>query len=131
MAISAAVDLVSGAPVPLGDGFARHYGEATQGRTVSSRLTLPKPEPGLAGREWPLRAADFDTAGHANNAIAWAAAEDVLASQDWRPGRAELEYHRPMLPGCHPQLLTSGDERETLLWLMDGGERLATARLAR
>ena len=131
VAIWAAVDLSSGAPVPLGDEFLAHYGEATQGRTVSARLTLPRPGPDLAGRPWPLRAADFDTAGHVNNAIAWAAVEDVLAARDWRPGRAELEYHRPMLPGCHPRLLTSGDDGEVLVWLMDGGERLATGRLAR
>ena len=129
VAVWAAVDMASGGPVPLGDEFFRHYGEATQGRTVSARLALPRPGPDLGGRPWPLRAADFDPAGHVNNAIAWAAVEDVLAAQDWRPAHAELEYHRPMLPGCHPQLLTSGDQRELLAWLMDGGDRLATARL--
>ena len=129
VAVWAAVDMASGGPVPLGDEFFRHYGEATQGRTVSARLTLPRPGPDLVGRPWPLRAADFDPAGHVNNAIAWAAVEDVLAAQDWRPAHAELEYHRPMLPGCHPQLLTSGDRGELLAWLMDGGDRLATARL--
>jgi acyl-ACP thioesterase len=129
VAIWAAVDLASGAPVPLGDGFFRYYGEATQGRTVSARLTLPRPEAGLTGRDWPLRVADFDTAGHVNNAIAWAAVEDVLATRDWLPGQAELEYHRPMLPGGRPQLLTSGDDREQLVWLTDGSERLVSARL--
>ncbi len=131
VAIWAAVDLSSGAPVPLGDEFFAHYGQATQGRKASARLSLPKPEPGLAGRDWPLRAADFDPAGHANNAIAWAAIEDVLATQDWRPATAELEYHQPMLPGCHPRLLTSGDDRQVLIWLVDGEERLVSARLAR
>jgi acyl-ACP thioesterase len=143
VAIWAAVDLASGQPVPLGDDFFRYYGEATQGRRASARLSLPKPGPAPATtRDWPLRAADFDTAGHVNNAIAWAAAEDVLATLDWRPALAEVEYHRPMLPGCQPRLLTqAGDrdhddhgdrengDREVFAWLLDGEERLATARL--
>jgi acyl-ACP thioesterase len=142
VAVWAAVDLASGAPVPLGDEFFRHYGQATQGRRASARLTLPKPDgtadgpegrPAPGDRPWPLRAADFDPAGHVNNAIAWAAAEDVLAARDWLPALAEMEYHRPVLPGCQPRLASRedgrGDDREILLWLMDGGERLATGRL--
>jgi acyl-ACP thioesterase len=134
VAIWAAVDLATGAPVPLGDEFFRHYGEATQGQKVSARLSLPKPGDGAAGqaaREWPLRAADFDTAGHVNNAIGWAAAEDVLAPRDWLPSLAELEYHRPILPGTRPRLLTRVTGREAQLWLLDGEERLATGRLSR
>ncbi len=132
VAIWAAVDLASGQPVPLGDGFFRYYGEATQGRKASARLSLPKPEPATGPgllRDWPLRAADFDPAGHVNNAIAWAAAEDVLATLDWLPALAELEYHRPMLPGCEPRLLVWANDREVFAWLMDGDDRLATARL--
>jgi acyl-ACP thioesterase len=139
VAIWAAVDLADGQPVPLGEDFFRYYGEATQGRKVSARLFLPKPPhpEGTEGRPWPLRAADFDPAGHANNAIAWAAVEDVLATMDWLPALAEVEYHRPMLPGCTPRLLTSanagasdtGSDPEVMAWLMDGGERLAAARL--
>jgi acyl-ACP thioesterase len=131
VAIWAAVDRANRQPVPLGEDFFRYYGEATQGRKVSARLSLPKPpDPGAGdGRPWPLRAADIDTAGHANNAIAWAAAEDVLATLDWLPAQAEVEYHRPMLPSCTPHLLTSTSDHEVVAWLVDGGERLATARL--
>jgi acyl-ACP thioesterase len=133
VAVWAAVGLTSGAPVPLGDEFFRHYGEATQGRKASARLSLPKPDAGTPGRDWPLRAADFDTAGHVNNTIAWAAVEDVLAAGDWLPAQAELEYHRPMLPGGQPRLLVRaddhGDDREVFLWLTDGGERLVSGRL--
>ena len=131
VAIWAAVDLASGAPVPLGEEFFTHYGEATQGRKASARLSLPRPGPGAGGPRWPLRAADFDPAGHANNAIAWAAVEDVLAAQDWLPVTAELEYHQQMRPGCQPRLLTSGTDHEVLIWLVDGEKRLVSARLAR
>ena len=156
VALWAAVDLATGQPVPLGDEFFRHYGEATQGRKASARLSLPRPEPDAAAqaarpargargaRDWPLRAADFDTAGHVNNAIAWAAVEDLLATQDWLPSVAELEYHRPILPGCQPRLLAGPDRpaaadgpdgpdgpdgRNRYLWLLEGSERLATAGL--
>ena len=129
VALWAAVEPGSGTPVPLGDEFFRYYGEATQGQKVSARLSLPKPGADLTGPAWPLRAADFDTAGHVNNAIAWAAVEDLLAGRDCLPGQAILEYHRPMLPGCRPRLLTSGDDHDMLAWLMDGEERLVSARL--
>ncbi|HEX3750680.1 MAG TPA: acyl-ACP thioesterase domain-containing protein [Streptosporangiaceae bacterium] len=135
VAIWAAVDLATGQPVPLGEDFFQYYGPATQGQKVSARLSLPKPpHPGATeARPWPLRAADFDPAGHANNAIAWAAVEDVLAMMDWLPALAEMEYHRPMLPGCTPRLMASAHDgagdREVFAWLMDGDERLATARL--
>jgi acyl-ACP thioesterase len=133
VAVWAAVDLASGEPVPLGQEFFRHYGEATQGRKASARLSLPKPEPGTPGRDWALRATDFDPAGHVNNAIAWAAVEDVLSTREvltTRPALAELEYHRPILPGCQPRLLVAGDDREVLLWLVDGEGRLVTGRLS-
>src|SRR5580693_6274200 len=85
-----------GRPVPLGESFQRVYGPSAGGRQVSARLTHPGLPGSAAGRPWPLRAADFDTAGHVNNAVHWAAVEDELPGLDWLPGRAELEYHRPI-----------------------------------
>lgn len=170
VAIWTAVDLATGLSCPLGEEFFRFYGAATEGRTVSARLSLPRPDADTGpdagngatagtgpdagtvpdgGRDWPLRSADLDTAGHVNNAIHWAAAEDVLARLDWLPAVAELEYHRPILPGCRPRLLTSpsslarpggptagagpagADRREVHFWLLAGTERLAAGRLAR
>jgi acyl-ACP thioesterase len=97
---------------------------------VSARLSHPGPPPGAQdGRAWPLRASDFDTAGHVNNAIHWAAVEDVLAGAGWRPARADLEYHRPILPGHDPSLVACHEGDQLCCWLMDGGHRLASARL--
>jgi acyl-ACP thioesterase len=142
-ALWVAADRETGRPVPLGGEFHRIYGEATQGRQVSSRLSLPGPEtarpgpetaqPGSAGgRDWPLRAADFDPAGHVNNSVYWAALEDVLAGLDWLPSAAELEYHRPLLPGCHPRLVTSdnGDDG-VYAWLLGEQERMTSGLLTR
>jgi acyl-ACP thioesterase len=135
-AVWAAVSPASGRPVPLGEEFLRVYGEATQGRIVSARLSHPRPAAAAVSRPWPLRAADFDIAGHVNNTVAWAAVEDLLADDGlagaWIPGRAEVEYQRAILPGCQPRLVGARDEQELLMWLLDGaagGRVLVSARL--
>jgi len=132
-AVWAAISPASGRPVPLDDGFLRVYGEAAGGRIASARLSHPRPAASDRGRRWPLRAADFDTAGHVNNAIAWAAVEDLLAGEDpladgSGPARAEVEYHRAIMPGCQPRLAAAGDEQELIMWLLAGGRVLASAR---
>ena len=133
VAVWAAVGREDGRPVPLGPAFHRLYGGAAQGRTVSARLSHPGPPgaPGPPGRAWPLRASDFDTAGHVNNAIAWAAAEDVLAGVDWLPGRGELEYRRPILPGYDVRLTASHAPGQLSCWLLNGSQLLASAQLSR
>ncbi len=139
-AVWAAVGRADGRPVPLSPDFLSVYGESAGGRAVSARLSHPRP--GAAGegngadiaappRDWPLRVADFDTAGHVNNAVHWAVVEDELAEGGWLPPVAEIEYHRAIMPGCRPRVLTSPSERETMLWLLDDDRLLASARLGR
>ena len=127
-AIWVAVSAADGRPVPLGEAFQRVYGPSTEGRQVSARLSHPGP-PESPGPPWPLRATDFDTAGHVNNSIHWAAVEDELAGLDWLPGQAELEYQRPILPGAGPELVTSQEPAELRAWLREGPQRLASAWL--
>jgi acyl-ACP thioesterase len=129
-AVWAVVSRADGRPVPPGEAFLRVYGEAAQGRTVSARLSHSRPRGTEPGRPWPLRAADFDTAGHVNNAVTWAAVEDVVASAGQRPSRAEVEYHRAILPGCEPRLVTAGNRDEQLMWLLADGQLLSSARIA-
>lgn len=120
----------AGEPSALGPGFHRCYGEAARGRRVSARLRLPAPVPAAAGHRWPVRASDFDPAGHVNNTVHWQAAEDILAGLGWLPDAAELEYHRPILPGAAPRLLASHATGQVLFWLVNQEERLASGRLA-
>jgi acyl-ACP thioesterase len=120
----------AGQPSPLGADFHRFYGEAAGGRRVSARLTLPAPDPTADGRPWPVRASDFDPAGHVNNTVHWQAAEDILAGLGWLPAAAELEYHQPVLPGATPRLLASHATGQALFWLVNGQQRLASGRLA-
>jgi acyl-ACP thioesterase len=131
-AVWAAVSRADGQPAVLGPQFHDLYDGAAEGRTVSARLVLPRPAADLAAEPWPLRATDFDPARHVNNAIHWAAVEDMLAGRDWLPDTAELEYHRPIAAGTVPRLAVSPDRDALRLWLLDaGGQRLASARLAR
>jgi acyl-ACP thioesterase len=143
-AVWAAVGRADGRPVPLSPDFVAIYGESAGARVVSVRLSHPRPHAAQAGngadgsapqpagpppRDWPLRAADFDTAGHVNNAVHWAVVEDELAAADWLPGLAEMEYQRAIMPGCLPRVITGRREAETMLWLVDGERLLASARL--
>jgi acyl-ACP thioesterase len=130
-AVWVAVARADGRPAPLGAAFHRVYGAAAAGRTVSARLSHPGPDGPQDSRAWPLRASDFDTAGHVNNAIAWAAVEDIVAGLDWLPASAELEYHRPILPGQDIRLAASHTPDQLSCWLLAGPRQLASARLAR
>jgi acyl-ACP thioesterase len=140
-AVWAAVGRADGRPVPLSAGFTAVYGASAAGRVASVRLSHRRPGTagysgnGAAGgappRDWPLRVADFDTAGHVNNAVHWAVVEDELAVTGWLPSLAEVEYQRAIMPGCLPRLVTDRQDGQTTLWLLDGQRVLASARLAR
>ena len=131
VALWVAVGRADGRPAELTRSFLNIYGPSTAGRTVSARLYLPGPPAEAAARPWPVRATDFDTAGHVNNSVHWAAAEDVLAPLGWRPAGAEIEYQRPVLPGCEPVLAASHEDGQAWAWLTEGQRRLASIRLDR
>jgi acyl-ACP thioesterase len=118
-------------PCPLRPAFHRIYGPAAQGRQISARLWHPRPDPALPGRDWALRASDFDPIGHVSNTIHWQAAEDVLAEVDWSPARAEIEYYHPILPGDRVQLVSTIAAGQARMWLKNGSTRLASAQLSR
>jgi acyl-ACP thioesterase len=140
-AVWAAVSRDEGRPVQLSADFTATYGPSAGGRLVSVRLSHPRPDGtaltgnGVAGsappRDWPLRVADFDTAGHVNNAVHWAVVEDELAAAGWLPSVAEVEYQRAIMPGCLPRLVTDRREDQTTLWLVDGDRVLASVLLFR
>jgi acyl-ACP thioesterase len=117
------LDPDTGRPAALPQTFLDAYGEASGGRTVSSRLTLAPPpadESGLTRRPWPLRATDFDVLGHVNNAVYWSVIEDDPVSD----GTAELEYRLPIEPDTAPVLVGSADGRRR--WLVsDAGVHAA------
>ena len=132
-AVWVAITRADGRPCALGAAFHRLYGPSAAGRQVSARLSHPPPPRAAASQPWPLRATDIDAAGHVNNTIHWAAVEDVLAGQAGHAGApvaAELEYHRPVLPGQQPRVVISQAHDQLSVWLLAGTQRLASARLA-
>jgi acyl-ACP thioesterase len=140
-AVWAAVSRADARPVALSAEFLAVYAESAGGRVVSARLSHPRPArkildgngvaDGPRPTAWPLRAVDFDTAGHVNNAVHWAVVEEELAAGNWVPSVAEMEYHRAIVPGSTPELVAERRDGETVLWLLAAGRMLASARLSR
>jgi acyl-ACP thioesterase len=95
------------------------------------RVSHPRLDPSAPVRDWPLRASDFDTAGHVSNTIHRQAAEEVIAGLDWRPARAEMEYHHPILPGDRLRLAYRLAPGRADIWLLNDATRLASAQLTR
>jgi acyl-ACP thioesterase len=106
------------------------YAEATGGRLVSTRLTLPEPaEPGVV-MPWPLRGTDVDRHGHVNNAVHWQAVEHVLAGGGTDPRlplRARLDYRQPIDLGEDVKLAITREGKRTTVVLCSGGHARAIA----
>lgn len=133
-AVWVAVDRRSGSPARLDDRFHQVYGPSAGDRRVRLRLALPAPPgdvDGAAGRPWPLRAADLDVWGHANNAIAWSAVEDGLEERPATPLAAAVEHPAALLPDAAPRLVVADDGPARHVWLVGGedGRVLVAARL--
>jgi acyl-ACP thioesterase len=113
-------------PERLGERFLAVYGESAGGRKASTRLTLAGPDG--AGREtpWPVRHADIDQLGHMNNAVYWAAVEELWGGRLTVSVRVVLEYRSPIDEDDAVLLAQAGDK----LWLTVGGEVRAAAALS-
>jgi acyl-ACP thioesterase len=111
------------------------YSASTLGRTISAKLELDPDPPSNAIRgPWPLRAADIDVLGHANNAVYWAAVETAIASSAHRPEalttsrvRGVLEYRNPVDLNGHLELAVDESQAELSVWMVDNGRTAACA----
>ncbi|MEX0851309.1 MAG: acyl-ACP thioesterase domain-containing protein [Gaiellaceae bacterium] len=103
------------------------YGEAADGRIVSTKLELPAP-PGDARRlHWSLRLTDIDLLGHVNNAVYWHAVEELLSARGpdpRRPLRARLEHrHAIDLEDDVELVADSRDDRLAVAFTVGGVAR--------
>ena len=98
-------------PARIGEGF-DDYREAAQGRSASTRLTLPDPPEDALRTSWSVRFTDLDLMGHVNNAAYWKAVEDRARARRHdlrRPHRARLDYRHPIDLGETVELAEFGD----------------------
>ena len=119
-----------GRPVPLGPEFHRLYGAAAQGRSASVRLSHPRPPHRPRAGRHRCGPATWAPSGSVNNAIHWAAVEDI--SPAWTGCRTAPNWRvtSQCCPGCDPYLAAS-PRSQVSLWLLDGAPRLFSARLSR
>lgn len=114
------IDTESGRPLALSDDFLHHYAEAAMGRTVKAKQTVPKPDRVAnekSRRPWPLRAVDFDTFAHMNNAAYWAVIEEDLLSQAApTPSRTTIEYGAGIGPDDQVTVVSTDAGSERYLW---------------
>lgn len=127
------IDEGSGRPKGLSQQFLDIYGAAAGGRTVGARLGHPSPDAATTDsvdERWPLRAVDFDTLQHMNNAAYWAVVEESLSGQPMRPPfTTTIEYGAGIAP-AHEVNLTSAHVGSTrFIWLRVGDQVPASASL--
>lgn len=128
------IDTSSGRPLPLSNDFLHHYGEAAMGQTVRAKQTIPKPDDvggDPARSPWPLRAVDFDTFEHMNNAAYWAVIEEDLQSVGLpQPARITIEYGSGIGPDDHVTIATADGRSERFVWWEVDGQPAASATLS-
>jgi acyl-ACP thioesterase len=109
------------------------YEEATQGRSVATKLELQSPPTGAPTVPWPLRVTDIDLHGHLNNAVYWQAVEHVLASHTvdvLRPLVAELDFHAPIDAGEEIALAVASTDGEISIGFHAPAALKAVARVS-
>ncbi len=114
------IDLDSGRPTRIPDGFDDLYGEAHGGRRVKARLDHPDPPAdALDGFAWPLRFTDFDVLGHVNNAACWQIVEQALSQhRELRaPLRAEVQHRTAIERDASVAVTSAATDGRLSLWV--------------
>lgn len=120
----------TGTPRRLDSQFMEIWGPGITNHRVSARLTNPKPTETALAHPWTLRAVDFDTLDHVNNAGYWAVVEEVRDGDKAHfktPYRAELEYGTGIPPGAIVEYLTDDVSGSLGIWWLSDGDYVASA----
>lgn len=123
------IDVETGKPSRVVDDFRSAYGEASAGRTVSARLSIPSPSGNERRERWSVRRSDLDPFDHVNNAANWEFLEHAAAfdTDGDRRGCAEMEYLQPVVLEAGLEV-ASIDNGSGCYYLMRGDEVLSAAR---
>lgn len=126
------VDMATGRPRRIPDGFEAIYGEANGGRRIKARLVHPAPTGAAERSPWPVRRTDLDVLDHVNNAAYWSAVEETRAEHGADlelPFRAELEHHRALEFGEPAERAVSSADGRLSVWVVVGETVTASAEL--
>lgn len=123
------VDLESGRPKRVPEGFHALYGATAEGRRAKARLEHPDPPPGATAIAWLLRFTDFDVLAHVNNAAYWQPVEEALAARRAlrAPLRAEVEHRTAVERGARVEVLVADDGPALAVWIVADGRVAASA----
>jgi acyl-ACP thioesterase len=118
-----------GRPARLGPEFLARYSPSTPRRRLTTRLQHDLAPPGAVRASWPLRATDLDVLGHVNNAVHWAAVEEVLRAGGTLDGTwsVEMEYRAPLEADDKPELVMVRTDDGFACWLECDGTARASA----
>jgi acyl-ACP thioesterase len=125
----------AGRPRRVPEWFAARFADlapaSAETSRAATRLTHAAPGADAVTIPWTARAVDFDVLDHVNNAVAYAAVEEVLAHE--APGRtvvhAEAEYAGPIVRGERVDLSASARRDGVACWLGVDGEVRTSAVL--
>lgn len=125
------IDLDSGRPKRVPDGFHDLYGATAAGRRATARLEHPAPPVGAAAVPWMLRFTDFDVLSHVNNAAYWEPVEEALAARRAlrAPLRAEVEHRTAVERDAQVEVLVADDGPALSVWVLADGAVAASARV--
>jgi acyl-ACP thioesterase len=129
-AIWVLVDVASGAPRALPEGFRAAYGAAAT-RRVPARLVLPDPPAEVATLPWQWRRTDFDLYRHVTNASYWLPVEEHLADRlgDRRITAAEIEFGAGIGHGETCVVAFDDVGAVATFWFLVAGRTRAAARV--
>jgi acyl-ACP thioesterase len=130
VALWVALDPATFRPRPMAPEFVATWGPSAR-RPVRARLLHGRPPASPATRDLQLRLADYDMAGHVNNALAWAVLESevaVAAGPQRRVAVASIEYPAAIDPGARVGVHARADTDDVWCWLLGaGGQTLVSA----
>ncbi len=115
------VDPESGRPSPWGEQFADTYLQAAQGRSIDSRLRLPKrpPESDVHEMPWRFRRSDHDVFDHVNNASYLSVLEEALGGHAPPfPLEVHIDWHKPSTCDEVFRVVEAVTDRDMCMWLM-------------
>ena len=113
-------------PRRLTDEFLGLYGAAANGRRVSAKQRISRPDPSLIADgerlDWTPRWTDIDRFGHMNNVVYWAALQHGMAESISTPTRLLVEHGAGVTPNVRCEVVIDRGSDLRMWWLTAGAD---------